>query len=92
MTFQETREWQLVNSAAITRIAKLGDPLALRLVQAYRAMFDNPFDPYIQTEWMKVCDDYVRRDLTQTTRRILQDRFEHKVPKDLARLARDIRG
>lgn len=91
MTFQETREWQLVNSGHINRLAKLGDRLACRLILAYKEMYADPFNPWKQSEWMKVCDDYCRRDLTQTTRRILQDRFEHKVPKDLARIARDLR-
>lgn len=86
MTFQMTLEWQRVQSANINRLAKLGDELALRLIAAYRAAHADQLNPYLQSEWMKVCDDYCRRDLTLTTRKILQDRFGHKPPKQLKRM------
>lgn len=86
MTFQMTLEWQRVQSANINRLARLGDELALRLIAAYRAAYVDQLNPYLQSEWMKVCDDYCRRDLTITTRTILQDRFGHKVPKQLKRM------
>lgn len=86
MTFQMTLEWQRVQSENINRLALLGDALAIRLVEAYRALYANKTDPYLQSEWMKVCDDYCRRDLTITTRTILQDRFGHKAPKQLKRI------
>lgn len=86
MTFQETLEWQRVQSDSINRLANLGDPLALRLIEAYRALYANQLDAYLQSEWLKVCDDYCRRDLTLVTRVILQDRFGHKAPHSLRRL------
>lgn len=86
MTFQMTLEWQRVQSHNISRLALLGDPLACRLVTAYRALYVDQTNPYLQSEWMKVCDDYCRRDLTITTRTILQDRFGHKAPKQLKRM------
>lgn len=86
MDFHSTMEWQRVNSEKINRLAKLGDALALRLIEAYRAAFADKLNTYLQDEWMKVCDDYCRRDLTLTTRTILQDRYGHKEPKQLRRL------
>lgn len=86
MTFSETMEWQYTQAPNINRLAKLGDKLAVRLVTAYRALYANKTDPYLQSEWMAVCDDYCRRDLTLTTRKILQDRFGHKAPKQLKRM------
>lgn len=80
MTFGQTLEWQRVNSHHINRLAKEGDPLAKRLIEAYRVLYADQLNPVKQTEWMKICDDYCRRDLTNTTRRILQDRFGHKIP------------
>jgi hypothetical protein len=86
MTFQETMEWQWVNAPHINRLAKEGDALAARLITAYRALYDKKTDPYLQSEWMKVCDDYCRRDLTTVTRVILQNRYGHKQPKQLRRI------
>lgn len=86
MTFFDTIQWQRVNSAHISRLAVLGDALAVKLVAAYRDLYDDKLNPHKQTEWMKICDDFCRRDLTLTTRVILQDRFGHKAPKDLRRL------
>lgn len=86
MTFSETMEWQYTQAPNINRLAKLGDKLALRLVTAYRALYANKADPYLQSEWMKVADDYCRRDLMIATRKILGDRFGHKEPKQLKRM------
>ena len=86
MNFLETREWQAVNARHIARLAKEGDALAKRLIAADRARCANPLDPKLLTDWLKVADDYCRRDLTMVTRRILQDRFGHKIPKDLKRV------
>lgn len=86
MTFQMTMEWQRCNSEKINRLAKLGDKLALRLVTAYQALYVDQLNPEKQSEWLKICDDYCRRDLTLTTRVILQDRFGHKEPKHLKRM------
>lgn len=86
MTFGETQAWLRENGVHINRLAELGDALAVRLIAAYRALYAKQLDPYLQTEWMKICDDFVRRDLTMTTRTILQDRFGHKEPKNLRRL------
>jgi hypothetical protein len=86
VTFEETKEWQAVNARYIMRLAKEGDALAKRLVAADRARCAKPLDPLLLTDWMKVCDDYCRRDLTTVTRRILQDRFGHKIPKELKRM------
>jgi hypothetical protein len=86
MDMKETLEWQRHNSERINRLAKLGDALAKRLIEAYRFLYDHRLDPRAQEDWLKVCDDYARRELTQTTRRILQDRYGHKIPKTLRRL------
>lgn len=86
MTFQETMEWQRTQAGKIRRLAKLGDKLAQRLVAAYFALYDDKLNPEKQTEWMAVCDDYCRRDLTIVTRVLLQDRFGHKLPYQLKRL------
>jgi hypothetical protein len=86
MTLAMTIEWQFCNAAKINRLAKLGDPLAIRLITAYRALYESQLDPYLQSEWMKICDDFCRRDLTITTRKILADRFGHKEPKHLKRM------
>lgn len=80
MTFQETMEWQYCNIREINRLAKLGDKLALRLIEAYKEAYGDKLNTYKQSEWMKVCDDFCRRDLMKDTRRILQDRFGHKIP------------
>jgi hypothetical protein len=86
MDFQMTMEWQRVNSEKIGRLAKLGDKLAIRLITAYRELYADQLNPFKQSEWMKICDDYCRRDLTVVTRVILQDRYGHKEPKQLRRL------
>ncbi len=86
MTFQEALSWQQTQWDKINQLADRGDTLARRLVVAYHDLHANQLDPYLQSEWMKIADDYCRRDLTIATRRILQDRFGHKVPKPLRRL------
>jgi hypothetical protein len=86
MTFQETMEWQRTQSLKISRLARLGDKLAGRLIAAYRDLYDDQLNPFKQQEWMKVCDDYCRRDLTLVTRVLLQDKFGHKLPYQLRRL------
>lgn len=86
MTFQETMDWQRVNAHHIQRLAKLGDKLAIRLVIAYRELFVDKLNTIKQHEWLAVCDDYCRRDLTVVTRVLLQDRYGHKAPTQLRRL------
>jgi hypothetical protein len=86
MTFGETLEWQRVNSVHIKRLADLGDRLAMKLITAYRELYADQLNPIKQNEWMKIADDYCRRDLTIVTRVLLQDRFGHKAPKTLRRL------
>ena len=86
MTFNETMGWQRVNAHHIKRLAALGDKLANRLIMAYEALYADRINPDKQSEWMKICDDYCRRDLTMTTRRLLQDRFGHKIPSTFKRL------
>ena len=86
MTFQETLEWQRVQSPKINRLAKLGDKLALKLITAYHELYRDRLNPFKQAEWMKICDDYCRRDLTLVTRVILQDRFGHKIPPQLRKV------
>jgi hypothetical protein len=86
MDFQSTLEWQRVNADKISRLAKFGDKLAARLIVAYRELYADQLNPLKQSEWMKICDDYCRRDLTIVTRVLLQDRYGHKAPKQLRRL------
>ena len=86
MNVPETQAWQRENAWHINRLVKLGDRLAIRLVEAYRYLYDHQNDPVALQTWLEVCDDYCRRELTLTTRVILQDRFGHKPPKDLRRI------
>lgn len=86
MNMIETRDWQRENAGHIDELVKQGDKLAIRLVDAYRYLYDHQLDPQAQTVWLQVCDDFARRDLTKTTRVILQDRFGVKPPKDLRRI------
>lgn len=82
MDFSSTMEWQRCNITQINRLASLEDPLAVRLREAYRALYDDQLNIYKQSEWMKICDDFCRRELMTDTRRILQDRFGHKIPSE----------
>ena len=86
MTFQETLDWQRCQSAHINRLANLGDRLAMKLITAYRELFADQMNPVKQNEWLKIADDYCRRDLTDVTRQLLQDQLGHKEPKQLRRL------
>lgn len=86
MTFQETLAWQTGQWDKINRLADLGDALARRLVFAYHLLYANQLDPYLQSEWLKIADDYCRRDLTIVTRAILADKFGHKIPRQLKRI------
>lgn len=86
MTFNETLEWQRVQSDRIKRLAKFGDKLAKRLIDAYRILYADRLNPLKQQEWLKICDDYCRRDLTITTRALLAERFGHKIPQQLKRM------
>lgn len=86
MTFQETMEWQRTQAHHIKRLADLGDRLAMKLITAYRELYADRMNTLLQAEWMKIADDYCRRDLTDVTRVLLQDRLGHKPPKQLRRL------
>jgi hypothetical protein len=86
MTFPETLSWQATQWDKINRLADLGDALARRLVVAYHELYADRLNPYLQSEWQKIADDYCRRDLTVVTRVLLQDRFGHKLPYQLRRL------
>lgn len=86
MTYQETRLWLIDQGPNIGRLAKEGDKLALRLVQAHIDHIGDKLNPVLQDDLVKVADDYCRRDLTITTRRILQDRFGHRIPTQLRKL------
>jgi hypothetical protein len=86
MTFNETMEWQRIQSDKIKRLAKFGDKLAKRLIDSYRILYADRLNPLKQQEWMKICDDYCRRDLTITTRALLGERFGHKIPQQLRRI------
>ena len=80
MTFGETLEWQRCNSWDINRMAKLGEPLAKKLISAYVRMFDSRLNIDYQHEWMKYCDEFSRRDLIDAERYIVQNQYGHKVP------------
>lgn len=86
MTFQETIDWQRTQAHHIKRLADLGDRLAMKLITAYRNLYDDRLNPVKQLEWLKIADDYCRRDLTMVTRVLLGDRYGHKEPKQLRRL------
>jgi hypothetical protein len=86
MTFLETMQWQRDNAPHIKRLADLGDKLAIKLIESYRESYRDQLNIFKQSEWMKVADEFCRRDLTIATREILQDRYGHKIPKDLRRL------
>jgi len=85
VTFGETLEWQRCNSWEISRLATLGDKLACNLVSAYHRLYANRLDPVAQSEWMKYCDEFSRRDLYDGERLQLQNRFGHKLPPELIR-------
>ena len=82
----ETLEWLRVNSSHIDRLAKLGDALALKLIWSYRELYADRLNPYKQSEFLKITDDYCRRDLTITSRAQLADKYGHKIIKPLRRL------
>jgi hypothetical protein len=86
MTFQDTLAWQRTQASHINRLANLGDRLAMKLITAYRELHADQLNPVKQNEWMKIADDYCRRDLTIVTRKLLQDRLGHKPPRELRRL------
>jgi hypothetical protein len=86
MNFRETQEWQYVNASKINRLAKLGDSLAKRLIEAYRTLYTDKLNPYLQSEWLKICDDFCRRDLTISTRAQLAEKYGHKIPQQLRRI------
>jgi hypothetical protein len=86
MDFPTTLDWQRSNSEKINRLARLGDRLAKSLIQAYTYLYDHRLDPAAQENWLKICDDYARRELMATTRRILNDRYGHKIPKTFRRI------
>jgi hypothetical protein len=86
MTLSETMEWQRHNINGINRLALLGDKLALRLIEAYRDLHGDKLNLAKQTVWLEVCDDFARRDLMLSTRRIMQDRYGHKLPATYKRL------
>lgn len=90
MTFQETMEWQRENAPYIKRLAKQGDKLAKRLIEAYIAAYGNQKDEYLRGEWMKVCDDFCRRDLTIVTRVIQENRYGKKYPGEKPRRKRKL--
>ena len=86
MTFQETMLWQRWNAPHINWLARQGDKLALRLIESYRILYADQLNPYKQGEFMRVADDYVRRDHLIVTRSILQSRYGYKIPRDFRRL------
>lgn len=86
MKFQEAMAWQRANARKVRRLADLGDELASRLIVAYYALYGEQLNPKLQSEWHKIVEDYVRRDLTIAERKVLQERFGHKIPGELKRL------
>jgi len=86
MDFLSTLEWQRSNSSHINRLAKLGDKLAKRLITAYIDLYGDQLNPTKQSEWMAICDDFCRRELLLTTRRIVQDRYGAKIPSEYRNL------
>ena len=82
MTFQETKAYLLDKGPTIGRLAKLGDKLAMRVIQAHWDWHKNKFDPWYQSELIKITHDYCVRSLTIATRTILQDRFGVHAPRE----------
>ncbi len=86
MTFQDALDWQRFNAHHISRLSGLGDRLARRLIEAYHALHADKFNPQKQAEWHRIVEDYVRRELELASRRELQERFGHKIPKQMRRI------
>lgn len=74
------RAYLRVHAQQIRRIGDMGDKDAILFEAAYRAWWGSPLDPRLQLELIHVWEQFVVRDLTETERVILQNRFGYKVP------------
>ena len=83
MTLSECMEWQRLNSHHVERLAKNGDREAKKLIFTYRTLYDHRTDVKLQNEFIRCCEEFIRRDLTVTERTELQNKFGHKLlPSD----------
>lgn len=79
MTLAECLEWQRLNAHHIDHLATNGDAEAKKLVFTYRTLYDHRTDLKLQNEFIRCCEEYIKRDLTITDRKELQNRYEYKV-------------
>lgn len=79
MTLQECLEWQRLNCLHIDRLAKNGDREAKKLIFTYQTLYDHRTDVKLQNEFIRCCEEFIRRDLTVTERADLQNKFGHKL-------------
>lgn len=74
------REYLRDHARQIRRISDLGDKDATLFEAAYRDWWASPLNPRLQLELIHVWEQFVTRDLTETERVILQNRYGYKVP------------
>lgn len=79
MNINQCLEWQRCNAHHIDQLAQRGDREANKLISAYRALYDHRTDVKLQNEFIRCCEEYIKRDLTITDRKELQNRYEYKV-------------
>lgn len=79
MTLQDCLEWQRCNAHHIDQLAARGDKEAKKLIFTYRTLYDHKLNVHLQDEFIHVCEEFIRRDLTLTERVELQNKFGHKV-------------
>lgn len=79
MTFQEAYTWMKWNHPAIMRLADMNDPLAKRVISCYRAWWNDQTNVQLQNEYLVVTHEMALRDLTQTERAELEQRYGHKL-------------
>jgi len=65
--------------AEIGRLAKLGDPLASKLMQRYQYAYDHPRDPDANLSLRDALEDYMQRELRMGERKELAVRFGHRL-------------
>lgn len=82
MLIAEAVAWLRFNGHHVRRLAGLGDKLSKQCEEAYRKLHANPFDAAAQVEFITIMNDLVRRDLTETERVILEQRFGHKINEE----------
>lgn len=79
MTFQEAFTWMKWNHLSILRLANQRDPLATRVIDTYRAWWNDKTNIQLQNEYLVVVHEMALRDLTDTERVELEKKYGHKL-------------